>query len=147
MKKTIIRFSIITVYIMAFFMLNGFKTIPSAFTSKALTFNSGESIRIYGTYTHAIGSTYFGTVVVSGAFNASGTYVMPAELLGNALHCIFELTFPNGTITIRMNCNMVTFLGRWQILNGTGAYRTLNGGGSLTMPGDDEDLIGTVRWN
>ena len=147
MKKTIISFSIIAVYIMAFFMLNSFKTIPSASTSKALSFDRAEFIRIYGTNTYAIGSTYYGTVDASGAINASGTYVMPAEVLGNALHCIFELTFPNGTITIRLNCNMVTLNGRWKILDGTGAYRSLKGGGSLTMPGDDEELIGSVRWN
>ena len=42
---------------------------------------------------------------------------------------------------------MVTLNGRWKILDGTGAYRSLKGGGSLTMPGDDEELIGSVKWN
>ena len=63
-----------------------------------------------------------------------------------ALHCIFLITFPNGTITIRMNCNMVTFNGVWQVLDGTGAYSNLKGNGSLIMPNDnDEILTGTVR--
>ena len=147
MKKTIIPISIIALCIMAFFMFTSFKTISSSSTSKAPAFDRAESIRIYGTYTHAIGSTYYGTVEASGEINAIGTYVMPAKLLGNALHCIFELTFPTGTITIRLNCNMVTLKGQWQILYGTDAYQNLKGGGSLTMPGDDEELVGSVRWN
>ena len=147
MKKTIISISIIAVCIMAFFMTSSFKTISSSSISKAPALDGAGSVRIFGTYDHVIGSTYYGTVVASGAINATGTYVMPAEVLGNALHCIFELTFPTGTITIRMNCNMVTLNGRWQILSGTGAYQNLKGGGSLTMPGDDEELIGSVRRN
>ena len=147
MKKTIIPISIIALCIMAFFMFNSFNTLSSTSKSKSPAFDRAESIRIYGTYTHAIGSTYYGTVEASGAINATGTYVMPAQLLGNALHCVFELTFPTGTITIRLNCNMVTLKGQWQILYGSGDYQNLKGGGSLTMPGDDEELIGSVRWN
>ena len=85
------------------------------------------------------GSTYFGNVVATGAINKTGTFVMPTQVLGMALHCTFILTFPDGTITIRLNCNMVTFNGQWQVLDGTGAYQNLKGNGSLIMPNNDDE--------
>jgi len=146
MKKSIISFSFIAACIIALFMTSSFKAIPSASASKALTFDRGEPITIFATTTSVQGSTYFGPVTLSGAINASGTYVMPTEVHGMALHCIFVLTLPDGTITIRMNCNMVTFNGVWKILEGTGAYQNLKGGGPLVMPNDtDEILTGTVH--
>ncbi len=91
-------------------------------------------------------STSTGIVETTGAINATGTYVMQVEFLGNALHCDLVLTLPAGTITIRMLCNMVTFNGQWQIRAGTGAYQNLKGNGRLVMPNDtDEILTGTVR--
>ena len=145
MKKSIISFPIIAFCIMAFFMLSSFNIIPSASTSKSLTFDRGEPITFFGVTTPGAGPTYTGTVYATGAINSIGTFVMPTETHGMALHCIFILTFPAGTITIRMNCNMVTLNGQWHILGGTGAYQNLKGGGSLTMPGNDELLTGTVR--
>jgi hypothetical protein len=145
MRKSIISFPIIAFCIMALFILGSFKPVPSASTSKSLTFDRGEPITFFGVTTPGGGPTYTGTVFATGAINASGTFVMPTELLGQALHCVFILTFPNGTITIRMNCNLVTLNGQWHVLGGTGAYQNLKGGGSLTMPGDDELLTGTVR--
>ncbi len=131
---------------MAFFIISSFKTIPSASASKALNFDGAQPITIFATTSSAQGTTYFGPVTLSGAINASGTYVMPTQLMGMALHCNFMLTLPDGTITIRMNCNMDTFNGVWKILEGTGAYQNLKGGGSLVMPNDtDEVLTGTVR--
>ncbi len=146
MKKTIISFSIIAACIMAFLTMTSFNTISSASASKALAFDRGEPITIFATTTSSEGSTYYGPVTLSGAINATGTYVMPTEVNGMALHCMFVLTLPAGTITIRMNCNMVTFNGVWKILDGTGAYQNLKGGGKLIMPNDtDEILTGTVR--
>jgi len=146
MKRSIISIPIIAFCIMVFCMMSSFITIPSAPTSKPITFDSGEPITIFGSITGGVGSTYTGFVNLSGAINTSGTFVMPTEVLGMALHCIFSLTLPSGSITIRMNCNMVTFNGEWQILEGTGAYQNLKGGGSLVMPNDtDEILTGTVR--
>jgi len=145
MKKSIITISIMATYIMAF-MMSSFKTIPSASASKALAFDK-EAVIFSGSITSSDGgSTYFGDVTASGAINATGTFEMPTKLIGMALHCTFVLTFPSGTITIRMNCNMTTFNGVWQILEGTGAYQNLKGGGSLVMPNDtDEILTGTVK--
>jgi hypothetical protein len=146
MKKSIISFSIIATCIMAVFMLSSFKMIPSASASKALTFDKKQPVNFFGHITSSDGgSTYYGTVVATGAINETGTFVMPTQVLGMALHCTFILTFSDGTISIRMNCNMVTFNGVWKVLSGTGAYRNLKGGGSLVMPNDlDEILTGTV---
>jgi hypothetical protein len=139
MKRSIISISIIAACIMAFFMMSSFKTIPSASASKSPITISGSITSSDG------GSTYFGDVTLTGGINASGSFVMPTEVLGMALHCTFVLSLPNGTITIRMNCNMVTFNGQWKILGGTDAYQNLKGGGSLVMPNDnDEILTGTV---
>ena len=126
---------------MAFFMMSSFKTSPSAVPS-----NSSGSITILSSNTtSADGVTYVGNVQLTGAINASGTYIMPTEVLGMALHCTFILNLPQGTITIRMLCNMHTLNGRWTVLAGTGAYQNLQGGGSLTMPGIEELLEGTIR--
>jgi hypothetical protein len=146
MKKSTISFFLIAACIFAFFMISSFKTIPSTSTSKALTYGKGDPVVFSGSVTSSDGgSTYYGPVTATGAINASGTFVMPTEVHGMALHCIFVLTFPQGTITIRMNCNMVTSNGQWKVLDGTGAYQNLKGGGSLVMPNEnDEILTGTV---
>ena len=141
MKKSLISLSIIAICMMAFFMMSSFKTSSSADLS-----NSAGPITILSSNTTSSdGVTYVGNVQLTGAINASGTYVMPTEVLGMALHCTFILNLPQGTITIRMLCNMQTLNGRWTVLGGTGAYQNLEGGGSLTMPGIEELLVGTVR--
>ena len=141
MKKSLISLSIIAICMMAFFMMSSFKTSSSADPS-----NSAGPITILSSNTTSSdGVTYVGNVQLTGAINASGTYVMPTEVLGMALHCTFILNLPQGTITIRMLCNMQTLNGRWTVLGGTGAYQNLEGGGSLTMPGIEELLVGTVR--
>jgi len=141
MKKSLISLSIIAICMMALFMMSSFKTSPSAVPS-----NSSGSITILSSNTtSADGVTYVGNVQLTGAINASGTYIMPTEVLGMALHCTFILNLPQGTITIRMLCNMHTLNGRWTVLAGTGAYQNLQGGGSLTMPGIEELLEGTIR--
>jgi hypothetical protein len=141
MKKSLISLSIIAICMMAFFMMSSFKTSSSAVPS-----NSAGSITILSSNTTSSdGVTYVGNVQLTGAINASGTYIMPTEVLGMALHCTFILNLPQGTITIRMLCNMHTLNGRWTILAGTGAYQNLQGGGSLTMPGIEELLVGTIR--
>ena len=139
-------------YLISMLSVSLFVCILSVFSSFAFKptkqkSSKSEAITIFATTTAAEGDTYFGPVTLSGGINATGTYVMPTKVLGMALHCVFELTLPDGTITIRMNCNMMTGNGRWKILEGTGAYETLTGGGSLVMPNDtDEVLTGVVRW-
>ena len=145
MKRSIISISIIATCMMAFFMMSSFKATPSAALSKAQNFNRAASITITSSNTTTSDNvTYIGNVTLTGAINASGTYTMPTEVLGMALHCTFILTLPQGTIAIRMLCNMQTLNGRWTVLGGTGAYQNLRGGGSLFMPGIEEVLEGTV---
>lgn len=92
------------------------------------------------------GTTYTGTVTAEGAINKVGTNIMYTQLHGMALHCTIIMTFTNGTLTIRMNCNMQTFNGRWKVLEGTGAYANTKGEGSLVMPNDvDEILTGFIQ--
>ena len=146
MKKSIISIPIIASCMMAFFMMTSFMTIPSAAVSKAQNFKSLSSITITSSNTSTPDNVnYFGDVELEGAINATGTYTMPTQVLGMmALHCTFILTLPQGTITIRMLCNMRTLNGRWTVLDGTGAYQNLRGGGSLFMPGIEEVLEGSV---
>ena len=141
MKRISIFTAATAACLIAFVMMSSFMMIPSASASKALTLNRSEPIHIFGTITSADGTTYYGPVTLSGAINASGTFVMPSQLIGMALHCTFVLKLPNGNITIRMNCNMVTFNGRWKILEGTGAYQNLKGEGSLVMPNDNDEIL------
>jgi hypothetical protein len=149
MRKTITSVSAIIVCLAAIFITTGFNTIPSALsnTSKAQRFKQSEPVVFFTTATSAEGTTYFGTVDATGGINATGSYVMPTEMHGLALHCTLMLTLPNGTLTIRMNCNMKTLDGRWKILEGTGAYQNAKGGGSLIMPNDtNEILTGNISW-
>lgn len=117
-------------------------------TAKAL--RVAEPVTIHTTITgvEEDGTTYTGVVEISGCITASGTYVMPTEAHGMALHCILELDLPNGNITITMKCNMKTLNGQWQVVEGTGAYQELKGGGSLVMINQEteEILTGKIRW-
>jgi len=145
MKRSVISISIFAMCMMAFLITSSFKTNSAASALKAPNFVSGESLTITSSNTTSLdGINYTGDVELDGAINASGTYVMPTQVMGWALHCTFILSLPNGTITIRMLCNMRTLNGRWTVLSGTGAYQNLSGGGSLTMPGIEEVLVGTV---
>lgn len=148
MKRSIVSISVFATCLLALFIISSFNTIPSSTASNAPTFLNGGAVNFSssGTSVEADGTTYIGNVTATGAINAQGTYVMPTEVIGSALHCTFILSFPNGTITIRMNCNLVTFKGVWKVLGGTGIYQNLKGGGSLIMPDDlEEYLFGTVR--
>ena len=148
MKRSTISLSTITAFVMFSFLVSSFAPNSNRSSSKSINIDRATPISIVGLGNPLLtqGSTYFGTVIISGAFNAVGTYEMPTQVHGMALHCTFNLTFPNGTITIRMNCNMVTFDGVWKVLDGTGAYSNLKGEGSLVMPNDDDEILnGTVR--
>lgn len=149
MRKAI---KFVTVFFISLFTL----FLVSSFTNKASIKETNSLLNLlrtkapvtfFTTATSADGSTYYGTVVASGAIDASGKYVMPTEIHGMALHCLLLIEFPDGTITIRMNCNMRTGNGRWQVLEGTGVYAELRGNGSLVMPNEtDEILTGTLQW-
>jgi len=143
MKKSIIATSVIASCITICFLMTSFTKIPSASIAHA---SGGGAVTFFASSPpDQLGPVYTGPVDASGAINAIGTFVMPTEVHGMALHCVFDCTFPNGTITIRMNCNMVTFNGRWKVLGGTGKYSNLKGEGTLIMPNaTDEVLTGVV---
>lgn len=146
MKKAIFGTYAIMLCMLAFISLSSFSYNQNPSLSKSKV-HKPEAITFHTVSTSSEGSTYFGTVEVSGGITAQGTYTMPTELMGMALHCTLFLELPDGDITIRMNCNMVTFNGSWQILEGSGAYANLKGNGSLNMPDDvQEILIGKIRW-
>ena len=103
-----------------------------------------------------------GTFTTSGALTISGTSTMHVDLNVNGIraHCVVTLTPSDGsgTIIIDQQCQFATSMpapypngqgkGRWEIVNGTGAYANLNGNGSLTMPviqqGIEEAMTGFI---
>jgi hypothetical protein len=109
---------------------------------------SKEAITITTTATGMLdNNTFVGTVLLEGAINATGTYVMPIVFKGQTFHCLVYITIPgHGTITVRENCSAITMNGVWKVLSGTGHYADLEGGGKLVMPDDiTEILTGGVR--
>jgi len=151
MKRTFIVGTLISAYMTAFIALTSFKTIGTDASkqdaTKAVIQKKGPvSFLAHDPVLLSDGTTYTGTQTAEGAINNSGTNIMYTQLLGMALHCTIIMTFPDGTLTIRMNCNMKTFNGRWKILEGTGAYENTKGEGSLVMPNDvDEVLTGYIQ--
>ena len=144
MRKLLIYLSVMIFSMAAFVSMSSFKFVNE---SAPLSYDQKQPVTFHTTATGGEGNTFTGIVTATGGINAAGTYVMTVEFLGMALHCTLYLQFPNGTITIRMNCNMVTFNGRWQVLSGTGAYQNLKGNGSLIMPDDiHEVLTGHIKW-
>jgi hypothetical protein len=151
MKRTLFAASLIAASTIALMLLTSFKTI----SADALKQNEEKALmqeKEWVTfYAHdpvllSDGTTYTGTVTAEGAITKTGTNIMYTQVLGMALHCTIILTFPDGTLTIRMNCNMHTFNGRWKILEGTGAYADTKGEGALVMPNDvDEVLTGFIH--
>ena len=91
-----------------------------------------------------------GTFTTSGALTISGTAFMHVDLNpfnGIRAHCAVTLTASNGTIIIDQQCQFASSppKGRWEIVDGTGAYVNLNGNGSLTMPPFTEAMTGVIR--
>lgn len=82
-----------------------------------------------------------GTLTISGAIEASGTYTMnPVIQTGRSYHCTNNLVTPLGTITALTNC-YDNSTGTWRIVSGTGAYANLQGNGRLVM------YVGGETWN
>lgn len=147
MKRTLLTVT----FISSFIVFASFKEVDTATLKHGATKAMSLKMKAVSFFAHDAvilddGTTYTGTVTASGAITNSGTNIMYTEVLGMALHCTIIMTFPDGTLTIRMNCNMKTFNGRWKILEGTGAYATTKGEGSLIMPNDvDEVLTGFIQ--
>ena len=92
-----------------------------------------------------------GTFTTSGALAISGVATMHVGFNadGTRAHCVVTLIASDGTgtIIIHQQCEFATpypYRGRWEIVNGTGAYANLRGNGSLTMPDDQEAMTGFI---
>ncbi|MBI3462254.1 MAG: hypothetical protein HY000_04220 [Planctomycetes bacterium] len=83
--------------------------------------------------------TAVGTFDASGAIETSGLESQVFRVSGLSLHCVHTLTAAEGTIVIRSQCNLVTNVGQWRIVSGTGAYAGLKGNGSLLMVFNPDD--------
>jgi hypothetical protein len=92
-----------------------------------------------------------GTFTTSGALTISGVSTMHVEpnINGVRAHCVVTLipSDGSGTIIIDQQCQFASSppKGRWEIVDGTGAYVNLNGNGSLTMPPFTEAMTGVIR--
>jgi hypothetical protein len=116
---------------------------------------SEKSVHIRATFTPDNFPNVSGTFTTWGALgdNVSGTATMAIGGLADGLvaHCIVVLTFSNGTITIKQECEFASGKvfpfdkGQWQIVSGTGAYAGIKGNGITTMPPPfDEDMTGVI---
>jgi hypothetical protein len=149
MKKTPVGLLTFKACALAFLLFCSFSTVRGPVHAGAMqkAFKPAEPVEFFTTITGVEGTTYTGIVEATGGIQATGTYRMPTKSLGMALHCELTLYLPGGTIMIKMNCNMHTFRGRWQIEGGTGAYSRLSGNGPLVMPDEiHEVLTGTIHW-
>ena len=149
MKRAILSASFIAAAFLSLVSLSSFNEKKDYKPDQQLSLQSNRNgpVTIHTSITGVgtDGTTFTGNVSVLGAITASGTFVMQTEMIGMALHCNLVLELPDGTLTIRMNCNMVTLNGRWKVLSGTGGYENVKGEGSLVMPVlTEEILIGSV---
>ena len=51
----------------------------------------------------------------------------------DSFYCSNKLIAPGGTFTTSLHCSMITNTGAWRIIEGTGRYALLKGGGTLVM--------------
>src|SRR5206468_3392244 len=83
-----------------------------------------------------------GTFVASPELGDTGTYVMYVRYFGaslDSIHCNTVFTPIGGDeFTMGSKCSIITFIGDWKILFGSGVYTNLRGNGSVTMiPGHE----------
>ncbi len=83
--------------------------------------------------------TAVGTFESTGAIVTSGGESQVFRVNGLSLHCVHTLTAAEGTIVIHSQCNLVTNVGQWRVVSGTGAYAGLKGNGSLLMVFNPDD--------
>jgi hypothetical protein len=83
---------------------------------------------------------YTGPFTISGAFEATGTAIMEANVNADftIYDCKWTLTNDEGTITLHEKCHISasSATGIWEIVSGTGDYANLRGNGSALMPAD-----------
>ena len=120
-------------------------SVPSASAS------TPTPVTITATYDLSTFPDVTGTFITSGALTISGDTTMHIgpNYNGTRAHCVVTLIASDGTgtIIIHQQCEFATpypYRGRWEIVNGTGAYANLRGYGSLTMPDDQEAMTGFI---
>ena len=129
---------------------------PSNPTSSILTANAVVSntskinkpipVTITMTITGGTFPTFTGPITTTGDVIPPGEGSMYVNSFGNVFHCIITLVTSEGTLKIREECNKATFMGQWQIVEGTGAYVNLRGNGKVMMPRGFEVLEGIIYW-
>ena len=112
------------------------------------TSNPGKPIPVTITMAITGGAfpTFTGPITTTGDIIPPGEGSMYVNSFGNVFHCIITLVNSEGTLEIREECNKTTFMGEWQIVEGTGAYVNLKGNGKVMMPRGFEVLEGTIHW-
>jgi hypothetical protein len=88
-----------------------------------------------------------GTLTATGGLTTSGTFVMVIEPVGaDSIHCTTTNTTAEGTFITILNCSLVTNEGKWFVESGTGAYKFLQGTGTLLMrfPPDPQVPAGSM---
>ena len=119
----------IALCVIAFFTMG---SVPSASASTPIP------VTITATFDFSNFPNVSGTFTTTGALTISGPATMHVDFLNasTTAHCMVTLIAPNGTIYIDQQCQFATSppKGRWEIVGGTGAYASLYGNGSLTMP-------------
>ena len=83
--------------------------------------------------------TAVGTFESTGGIATTGDESQVFRVSGLSLHCVHTLTDANGTIVIYSQCNLVTNVGQWRVVSGTGAYAGLRGNGTLLMVFNPDD--------
>jgi len=90
--------------------------------------------------------TFTGPITTTENLIPPGQGSMLVNSFGGVFHCTITLVTFEGTLTIRQECNKATFMGQWQIAEGTGAYANLRGNGKVMMPRGFEVLEGVIYW-
>jgi len=129
---------------------------PSSPSSSILTANAAISntsktnkpmtVTIMMTITGGTFPTFTGPIITTGDLIPPGEGSMYVNSFGNVFHCTITLVTSEGTLNIREECNKTTFIGQWQIMEGSGAYVNLRGNGKVMMPRGFEVLEGVIYW-
>jgi len=108
----------------------------------------GKPVPVTITMTFTGGSfpTITGPVTTTDNLIIPGQGSMFVNVFGNVFHCVVTIVTSQGTIKIKEECNQSTFMGVWQIVEGTGAYVNLRGNGKVFMPSGAEILEGKIHW-
>jgi len=82
--------------------------------------NKPMPVTITMTITGGTFPTFTGPITTTGDLIPPGEGSMFVNSFGNVFHCIITLVTSEGTLNIREECNKTTFMGQWQIAEGTG---------------------------